>query len=322
MKRRVAILFGLLMAAILAIGLGPRPTIDETIRFDAAQIGADVDQWIAKREAAVPSLKDGAQKEIVWADPATKARTPIAIVYIHGFSATKWEVRPVPDILAKALGANLFYTRLAGHGGDGELLASATMNAWVNDLAEAIAIGEKLGDKVVIVSGSTGGTISAWGAMQSRLMNKVVGMAMISPNFEIRGASTGMLNMPWGETILPMVMGQTRSWDPHNEEHGKWWTTSYPSKAVFAMGALLKSVASKDLSKAQVPLLVIYSPKDSVVDPAVTLKRYEQWGAAKQIIKVEDSTDPNNHVIAGDILSPNTTERIAGQIIEWVRTLQ
>ena len=68
-------------------------------------------------------IRPGLQKEIVWANPATKTKTPLAIVYIHGFSASKGEVRPLPDKVASALGANLFFTRLTGHGEDGAAMA-------------------------------------------------------------------------------------------------------------------------------------------------------------------------------------------------------
>ncbi|MDD4273595.1 MAG: hypothetical protein PHG14_07705 [Desulfobacter postgatei] len=37
-------------------------------------------------------------------------------VYIHGFSATRKETAPLSDLVAKTLNANLFYTRLSGHG--------------------------------------------------------------------------------------------------------------------------------------------------------------------------------------------------------------
>ena len=163
MRRRLAIVVVVFLVLLTLVAAGPRPVVDETVRFDPATVSADLDGWLAEREAAVAGLKDGAQKEIVWADPATKARTPLAIVYIHGFSATKWETRPLPDKVAAGLGANLFFTRLTGHGGDGAMLASASMNDWINDVAEAIAVGERIGEKIVIIGASTGGTLAALG---------------------------------------------------------------------------------------------------------------------------------------------------------------
>jgi alpha-beta hydrolase superfamily lysophospholipase len=321
MRRRLVVIVALFVAALGALAMGPRPAVDETIRFDAASVGSDVDAWLAGREAAVPDLKSGAQKEIVWADPAAKSRTHLAIVYLHGFSATKWETRPVPERIAAGMGANLFLTRLSGHGADGEALAAATMNDWVNDVAEAIAIGERLGDKVVIIGTSTGGTLAAWAAEQPQLMRNVLGMVLISPNFELRAASVGLLNMPWGETILPRVFGDRRSFEPVNELHGKWWTTSYPSRAVFPMAALQKTVNTQDESKIAVPVLVFYSRRDTVVDPGVTVRKFAQWAGPHELVEINNSEDPSNHVIAGDILSPGTTEAVVNQALAWVGSL-
>ena len=68
---------------------GPRVTSDTSIYFDPASIGSDPATYIATAEAKVPGIRDGLAKEIVWANPDMKARTPISIVYVHGFSASK-----------------------------------------------------------------------------------------------------------------------------------------------------------------------------------------------------------------------------------------
>ena len=321
MRRRLAVISIVFLAALTAMALGPRPVIDETIHFDPATIGSDLDAWLAQREAAVAKLKDGAQKEVVWADPAAKARTPLAIVYLHGFSATKWEIRPVPDRIAAELGANLYLARLTGHGADGEALAAASMNNWLNDVAEAIAIGERLGDKVLLVGVSTGGTLAAWAAGKPQLMRNVVGMVLISPNFELRAASIGLLNMPWGQEILPRVFGDTRSFEPVNEAHGKWWTTRYPSEAVFPMAALLKVTKDQDEENLALPALVFVSPRDKVVDPGTTRRKFAQWGGPSELVEITNAGDPYQHVIAGDILSPGTTEAVVKRIVDWAGSL-
>src|SRR5262245_20618875 len=120
----------------LAFALGPPVAADTSLTFDPSVIGPDPEAYLAAREAAVAGIRPGLQKEIVRADPAGKAKTPIAIVYIHGFSASKGEVRPLPDRVATALRANLYYTRLTGHAQDGPAMAQGTVNAWVNDYAE------------------------------------------------------------------------------------------------------------------------------------------------------------------------------------------
>ena len=70
-------------------------------------------------------------------------RTEIAIVYIHGYSASPQEVRPVPEKIANKLNANLYFSRLTGHGCDSKEMSKAQIQDWLNDTAEAIAIGHQ-----------------------------------------------------------------------------------------------------------------------------------------------------------------------------------
>jgi hypothetical protein len=91
--------------------LAPRIVADTAITFDPGAIGADPAAYLRHGEARLPDIRGGLEKEIVWNDPARRARTPLAIVYVHGLAASKEETRPVADEVARAAGANLFYTR-------------------------------------------------------------------------------------------------------------------------------------------------------------------------------------------------------------------
>ena len=80
-------------------------------------IPADIESYLAESEqraGAGAPLIPGTEKRIRWS--AGREPTDYAIVYLHGFSATRQELAPMLDRLADALGANLFETRLAGHG--------------------------------------------------------------------------------------------------------------------------------------------------------------------------------------------------------------
>ncbi|TIX06411.1 MAG: alpha/beta hydrolase, partial [Mesorhizobium sp.] len=109
-RRIVLAVLGLAVILFLAFVLGPRVQDDTTIRFDPSVIGDDPQAYLVRKEAAVSGIYDGLEKEIIWADPMVHARTPLSIVYIHGFSASKGEVRPLPDEVADQLDANLYYT--------------------------------------------------------------------------------------------------------------------------------------------------------------------------------------------------------------------
>lgn len=310
-----------IVAALLAIVfvLGPRVAVDTTLRFDPAAIGSDLEAYLAGAEASVQGIRDGLQKEIIWADPATRTKTPLAIVYIHGFSASKGEIRPLPDKVAAALGANLFYTRLTGHGQPGAAMADGSINAWVNDYAEAITIGRAIGERVVVIATSTGAALTTWGATQPELSDGIATMAFISPNYGVQASGAFILTMPWGKQIAELIIGKERSFPVANELHAKWWTSRYPSSATVPMAALTELARNAAVGTIAIPTLFIFSDGDKVVRSDLTRDIAARWGAKHEILAVERNDDPSNHVIAGDALSPSTTDALAQRIVDWVK---
>ena len=319
MRRLGKIALVVLAILVVAFLLGPRPDTAETMSFDPSTVGPDLDAYLAESEASFSDIREGLHKEIIWADPGSKTKTPVSIVYLHGYSASRVEIDPVPQNVARALGANLYYTRLSGHGRSNDAMAEARLTDWFDDTAEALEIGRRLGDKVLVLSVSTGGTLATWAASQPELAAKMDGLVMISPNYAVHGAPIWLLNMPWAETLLPLILGAERSWEPRNEGQAHGWTTRYPSKAVFPMGALLKVVSGIDPASLKVPALFIYSMQDKVVVPERTAEVAKAWGGPVEVVNIENADDDNHHVITGDILSPSTTQEVSGTIIAWAQ---
>src|SRR3990167_6477878 len=152
--------------ALASVALSGSASTAKDARRDTLE-PSELETYIAKREAAIPGLRPRVEKTIVWADPHRRRRTPYALVYIHGFSASRQETAPLADTVAAELGANLFYTRLAGHGVDDvDAFASVTADDWKNDAREALAIGALLGEKVILVGNSTGATLALLAALE------------------------------------------------------------------------------------------------------------------------------------------------------------
>ncbi|GHE03637.1 hypothetical protein U879_01180 [Defluviimonas sp. 20V17] len=300
---------------------GPRLAVDTSIGFDAEAMGPDLDAYLARREARFADIAPGVQKRILWAG-AAGARTDLSVVYIHGFSATCEEIRPVPDQVAQALGANLFYTRLAGHGLGGAALAGATSGQWMDDLAEALAIAGRIGRKVLVIATSTGATLAALGATDPRLSTQIRGLVMISPNFRIRNPAAMLLTLPFAPTWLPRLAGRDRAFPARHPRQATYWTLRYPTAALFPMAALVAQAARQDFAAARQPALFIYAPADRVVDQRRTARVAARWGGPSQEAQrvMGPGDDPDSHVIAGDILSPGQTEDTARLIIGWART--
>ena len=320
-RRIVLAVLGLIAVLALAFVIGPRVPVDTTIRLDPYLIGDDPQADVEKVEAALPWIRDGLEKEIVWANPMVHAKTPLSIVYIHGFSASKGEVRPLPDEVADQLDANLFYTRLTGHGQDGAAMTQGSVNTWINDYEEALAIGRAIGDNVIVISTSTGGSLAAWAATQPGASNGVAAIAFISPNFGVKASGAEILTMPWGKQIAELVIGKERSFVARNALHEKFWTTRYPVAATLPMQALTELAYGAPVEQADIPALFIFSDSDRVVRPDRTREIAGRWGAPHELVPVDDTGDPDNHVIAGDVLSPSTTAFLAQRIAVWVEAV-
>jgi pimeloyl-ACP methyl ester carboxylesterase len=170
----IAAIAVVLVAPVVALWVfGSRTPVDTAIRFEPAAIGSDPEAYLRRSEAAIADIRPGLAKEIVWFDPQRQTRTKVAIVYVHGFSASPAETRPLPDIVARNLGANLFLTRLTGHGASREAMGTFTVNDLVHDFAEAIAIGERLGESVVVLACSSGAALATWSLGRPEFANRI-----------------------------------------------------------------------------------------------------------------------------------------------------
>ncbi|MBN2001811.1 MAG: alpha/beta fold hydrolase [Anaerolineae bacterium] len=315
MKTKMAPIILIIIVILVGIFLsGPRPELNA--QLEPVVLPDNLDQYLAESEAQFTDIVPGTEKTIVWAN-AGKTKTPLAIVYLHGYSATRQEAAPLCDQIAAQLGANLFYTRLTGHGRGGPAMAEATANDWLNDATEALEIGKRLGDKVVVIGVSTGGTLAAWLATQSR--DAVLAYVLMSPNFAPKDPAAQILTWPWAEQLVRVIVGPERSWEPLNDQQARYWTCRYPSKALLPMMSLVKYVRALDLEAIRAPILVIYSPNDQVVNPREVERAYARFGSeVKEIKVITQSENPESHVLAGDILAPGDTPAMAETILAFV----
>ncbi|MBT8408869.1 MAG: alpha/beta hydrolase [Alphaproteobacteria bacterium] len=312
----------LVLAALVLVLFGPREAVDTTVEFDPADVGSDVDAYLAAQEARFDDIVPGTQKRVIWAG-APNARTRQSVLFIHGFSATSEEVWPVPDLVAEALGANLVFARLAGHGRGSAAMAEPEAGDWIEDAAEALAVARAVGEGVIVISNSTGGTLSAIAALRPEMSQNVEAFVFMSPNFGLNSFAAPILNWPGGRYWAPVVAGPERRFKALNPEHDRFWTLRYPTIALLPMSALVDYAAGLDYSAASQPALFMFSESDMVVDPDATRRIAGYWGGpvtlAPQVLGEGD--DPYSHVLAGDILSPGMTSKVATQILKWIESL-
>ena len=277
-----------------------------------------LDAWLAEREAQVENLRPGCEKRVAWADGVQRAAW--AVVYVHGFSASRREVSPFPEGLAAGLGANLFGTRLTGHGQDGAAMGRATLRDWRADLAEALAIGRALGERVIAVSCSTGCTLLTLALAGGEA---IAGTVMLSPNYGLRlRRLQAALDAPFAAHWAPLLIRRPQR-PPAASAATTIWTSGFPTRAYAPMAEAIRAVRRADLESIRTPALFVHSEADQIVDPGLTAAVMRRWGGpARRIAPVAgQGDDPMAHVIAGDALSPGQTGPLVQATLDWSRAL-
>lgn len=317
---------GRLLLALVAVGaliywFGPREDVNLNPTFEPRKFGEGVQVYFESTESAYDDIVPGVEKRVIWQDGFKEQRTPVSILYVHGFSASSEEIRPVPDMVADALGANLVYTRLQGHGRSGQAMAEGTASGWMQDMAEGLAAARAVGDQVVVISTSTGGTLAAAAALDDALMENVAGLVFVSPNFGVNSPGAWIPGLPWARTWLPMIMGEERDVSGPDPEKNKYWSSVYPWEAVVPMTVLVEVVYALDFSQAKVPALFWFSDDDQVVRPDLTHKVAEAWGGSANVntVTMGPGDDPSSHVIAGRLMSPEQTDDAVAGILGWLK---
>jgi len=283
-------------------------------------LGEDLETSLAESEARFPDMRPGHQKEIIWAYKSKK-KTRYAVVFVHGFSASKGELRPVPDALAKSLKANLFFTRLPGHGRSGPAMHGNQLSDWYDCMVEALEIGARIGEETIIVSSSTGGTLTVAELGRRRDLSKIAALVFFSPNFGVRDQRAKIGLLPAASWLVDKLFPGDLSFEPRNDAHAAWWTHTYPFSSAVVMIRLVRDALRVDLSKIKVPALFVYSDADAVVRSETTADIVKKWPVhvTRFDPPLEGHVDPFAHVIAGDIVSPDNTEWAHRAVLNWLK---
>ncbi len=290
---------------------GPKPAEPSTLGNTLPEIKtplADLDSVIALKESKVPGIKPNNEAKIVWFDSTKKEKTPYSIVYIHGFSASQMEGDPVHQNLAKRFGANLYLARMEGHGVDvPENFKTLTADQLFVTAREAIAIGKKLGDKVIVVATSMGGVLTLQMAAENP---DLAGLILYSPCVAIFDETARLLDDPWGFQIAKAVTKGEERIIPDQEPTSKfYWTKKYHLNGVIAIeNALEATMTAENFAKIKQPVFLGYYYKDEqhqddIVSVPAMLKMYDQLGTQASSKRKVAFPESGDHVIASSIKS-------------------
>jgi esterase/lipase len=309
--RFVKIILGIVLVLVVVYFVGPHPSkpIYNQALPSVPSTATELEQYISQEEAKHPVKKDNEAK-IIWAD-STKKKTPYAIVYLHGFSASWMEGAPAHQNIAKQFGCNLYLARLAEHGIDttDALINMTADNLW-ETAKQAYAIGRQLGDTVILMGTSTGGTL----ALQlAAAYPEVGGLILYSPNIAINDPNAWLLNNPWGVQIARMVKGSKYNLIAGDSSYAKYWNTQYRLEAVANLEELLETKMNESTFKSiHQPVLTLYYYKneqeqDNVVKVTATKAMFAELGTKPALKRAVAMPLTGNHVLASPIVSKDVT---------------
>ena len=324
LKKVFKIVLVLIIVLLITYFLGPK------VEFDRIQDPSsshwleksltDLDSLIALEESKVLDLKPDNEARIIWND-SIGVRTGISVVYLHGFSASQEEGDPIHTSVAERYGANLYLARLYDHGrSDSMSFSNITPQDLIDSANEAIDIGTLLGDTLIVVSCSTGGTLSAYLASKRDDINALV---MYSPNIDLYDQKSELLLRPWGKQIAEKVFGGIYNKISYDDNAIRYWNDAYHINGTFVVRDLLDQTMTDEVFKGiDIPVFLGYYFKDEersdhVVSVPDMIDFYNAISTPQNLKQKVAYPDAERHVISSWVFS-KSIEKVTNDTYDFL----
>jgi len=257
-------------------------------------------------ESRLP-VKLNNQARILWANDSNHQKTHIALVYLHGFTASQEEGNPLHSEFAKRYGCNLFLSRLAMHGlKDSDAYASLTADSLFNTAKMALKIGMQLGDSVILMATSAGGALALSLAAEEQNI-PIKALILYSPCIQIFDPNSKILDKPWGLTLARQISKGKYLFGRQDSLSKKYWYSKFRIEGVIALQNFLDhAMIRENFEKVHVPVLCLAYYRDSIHHdstvsvPAIKTMFSELGSKDKQLIILPNVGD---HVLASYLRS-------------------
>jgi glycerophosphoryl diester phosphodiesterase len=285
------------------------------IAFNFVVLGQEVktittiESIVNTKEISNKNIKPNNQAKIIWAKNYKQKQTDIAFVYLHGFGASSREGEPIMSQLSEKYNANIYMSRLKEHGISREdNFKNLTPENYIESAKEALLIGKIIGKKIILVSTSTGGSLSL--KLASEDSNDILGLILYSPFIDLINPAFKIIVTPEGKAgFVKMNEGSEIMKQERPEEEAKYWSTIYHIDGYKALiNMVTKNMNPTTFSKIKIPAFVGYYYKnekeqDQVVSVPAILKMFHGLGTpTDKKVKVA-FPEVGNHVIACDLRS-------------------
>lgn len=272
----------------------------------------ELEKWVSHKEKIQKNLKKGTAAEIIWAYPPRKSKTSLSILYLHGFKASHGEGFPIHRNIAKKLHANLFLSRLHGHGLQVEVpYHNFNIKEFILSAQQAIEITQKLGNKVIIMGTSTGASLALYLASLEEYKKSIHSLVLYSPLINFFGPKSLLLTTNAGRRLLKIYPGERfliESPANHPAEELIWYS-QYQLKGVLELGKFVQQkMTQKRFKQIIYPTFVGYYyknfwEKDTVVSTRKIKQMFELLATPEYQKEIRNFPHAQTHVISNGLLS-------------------
>lgn len=235
------------------------------------------------------------------------ARAGIGVVVVHGLGGSPHSVRPLAHATAAAGYVHTIVPLLAGHGTTPTDLIGCSWESWLADVLGAIDQLSTQCSRVVVVGQSMGATLALHAALLRPIVCGVAAInALVSPPD------------PDATEHLEYLIGRGRTMQPDSGADIRDPDAVDESYAEVALTALLElgrgaTTIGTQLRALRVPVLVVSSDHDSVVDPANSDVLASAVAGRVTRLRLANSA----HVAALDL----DRERLCRELLTWLADL-
>ncbi len=245
-----------------------------------------------------------------------------AVVYFHGFTSCPAQgglfARRFHD-----LGFNVYLPRMFGHCGLNPRrlsMAEFSVDKLIDLANESVDIAAGLGQQVLVVGLSAGGTIASWVAQNRPDVRQVIGISpffapFMLPQQAVKAASELLLKMP------NLVIG----WNPlanvaaEQIDYPFALPATHALAQIMVLGQHVRAAAKQDAPRA-CSIGFLLNAADRSVSNKVTHTLVESWQAHGKDVGIE--VLPLEHRLPHDIINPfergNDFERVYVTLLEMI----
>jgi carboxylesterase len=225
------------------------------------------------------------------ADPISVLGDKTGILLLHGFTGSPFEMKYLVEA-AQNKGYTVEAPLFKGHGTSVKELKSAHWIHWFEDAKKALFNLRKKCNKIVIIGLSMGATIG----LHLAAHYQVEGVAALSPSIKLKP-----FKLRYCRYLYPIIRyirkNKTKNFSEDFRQLDKMSYPKVPIKSIRQLHELNKHVMD-DLTDIYVPILLMHSAKDKVIDAKSVRGMHDKISSAHKImLQLKES----GHIMSLDV---------------------